>query len=49
MTKNEVIKLCKKKFGYYDLVDETEETIDYGKIIDFLIDKGVIGIGGKNG
>lgn len=49
MTKNELIELCEKELDYYDIVNECNETVEYGLIVEFLIDKGVIEIGGKNG
>lgn len=44
MTKNEIIKLCENELNYYDIVDECSETVEFGMIIDFLIEKGVVEI-----
>lgn len=46
MTKQELIELCCKELRYWLIVDENSEQIDYGAIIDFLIENGVIKIGG---
>lgn len=34
-----LIEYCEKKLDYYDVVDENWETIDYGKIIDVLVQR----------
>lgn len=44
MTKNEIVKLCENELNYYDIVDECSETVEFGMIIDFLIEKGVVEI-----
>lgn len=44
MTKNEIIKLCENELDYYNIVDECSEMVDFGAIIDFLIEKGIVKI-----
>lgn len=34
-----LIEYCERKLEYYDVVDEYRETIDYGKIIDALVQR----------
>lgn len=36
--KEQMIDMCERKLDYYDIVDERSETVDYGKIIDFLVE-----------
>lgn len=36
MSKEILLNKLEKQFSYYELVDETQETINYSKIIDFL-------------
>lgn len=34
--KKQLVDRCRKKFNYYDIVNEHFEMVDYGSIIDFL-------------
>lgn len=45
MTKAQIIQLCENELNYYNVVDENSELVDFGSIIDFLIEKGVVKIG----
>ena len=44
MDKNEIINLCENELNYYDIVDECSEMVDFGAILDFLIEKGIVKI-----
>lgn len=49
LSKSEIVSLCEKHLKYYDIVDEMEETIDYGAILSFLFDIDVIKSGTQGG
>lgn len=36
--KKRLIEACERKMDYYDIVNEPNETVEYGLIIDFLVD-----------
>ena len=36
--KKRLIEACERKLNYYDIVNEPCETVEYGLIIDFLVD-----------
>lgn len=37
--KKELAEMCRQHFGYYDVVNECAEEVEYGMIIDFLLDQ----------
>lgn len=42
LSKSEIVSLCEKNLKYHDVVNEMQETIDYGSILSFLFDVDVI-------
>ena len=34
--KKQLAALCEQKLNYYDVVNESDESVEYGLIIDFL-------------
>ena len=37
MEVEEVVRKCQKHFNYRDIVDEMQELIDYGSIVEFVV------------
>ena len=37
--KDRLIKLCEQELDYYDIVNESNETVEFGLIIEFLTEK----------
>ena len=37
--KDRLIKVCEAKLDYYDIVNESDETVEYGLIIEFLFEQ----------
>ena len=37
MKVEELVEKCKKHFNYREIVDEMQELIDYGSIIEFVV------------
>ena len=37
MTIEELVRKCQNHFNYRDIVDEMQEIIDYGSIVEFVV------------
>lgn len=37
--KKQLVEACEAKLDYYDVVNEPNESVEYGLIIDFLFDQ----------
>ena len=37
--KKQLAKACEAKLDYYDIVNESDEAVEYGLIIDFLFEQ----------
>ena len=37
--KNRLVALCENQLDYYDIVNESDESVEYGLIIDFLFER----------
>lgn len=37
--KNQLEQMCEQELDYYDIVNESDETIAYGLIIEFLFER----------
>ena len=37
--KNRLVALCENQLDYYDIVNESDESVEYGLIIEFLFER----------
>lgn len=37
--KKQLAEMCERELDYYDIVNESNETVEYGLIIDFLFER----------
>lgn len=37
--KKQLAAMCDREFDYFEVVDECNNSVDYGKIVDFLFDR----------
>lgn len=47
--KKQLAEMCERELDYYDIVNESDETVEYGLIIDFLFERVADMMQGRSG